>query len=170
MNSVTCGIHERTSPSFLMELPFDFRLMAYACQKKSQVFSVTPSPRNGYELFTLSSIILERKKMFYVFLLLKVSASTSHILSGAEREQHGSCSAHYSHWAQHMVIKRCHYVLSFGSTQKVKQPLLSLGLCYLVMSVQSLLSCSNYKTRYVYSAHSLYLTQYIYKKVRHDVY
>ena len=27
---------------------------------------------------------------------------------------------------------------------------------------------SNYKTRYVYSAHSLYLTQYIYQKVTHD--
>ena len=36
-------------------------------------------------------------------------------------------------------------------------------------ATQVLLLCSNYKTRYVYSAHSLYLTRYIYQKVRHDV-
>ena len=54
---------------------------------------------------------------------------------------------HYFHW---------------GDATQTKCDLFHQNLVY------HLLSCSNYKTRYVYSAHSLYLTQYIYQKVTHD--
>ena len=38
------------------------------------------------------------------------------------------------------------------------------------VSMDTLLSRSNYKTQCVYSAHSLYLTRYIYQKVRHEMF